>query len=230
MAADTTAQAATWFPLLPSRELAGAGALVAAFAQGQELAVWRSDAGKAQVWENRCPHRSVRLTLGQVIDNRLSCAYHGWAYAADTAQCERIPAHPDRTPPANLCARTFACAERDGIVWATLQAEAAAGAPPSHPMPEGWVELRTLSVRAGADAVRAALATQGWTDAGDPLWRGSLGGHAATALLLPAQPALTMLHLRIEGAADLRDAHGAARQLRAQIESHASASNAGVTP
>ncbi|WP_390367211.1 Rieske 2Fe-2S domain-containing protein [Variovorax dokdonensis] len=205
---------------MPSTDVAPASDVVAAFAQGQELAVWRSEAGSPQVWENRCPHRSVRLTLGQVVDGRLSCAYHGWSYAADSAQCERIPAHPDRTPPANLCVKTFACAERGGIVWARLDSpEAPATEPPLHPLPEGWQALRTLSVRASATATRLALAQFGWQrDGGDVLWLGALDGQPAQALLLEAQPELTMLHLRCETHSDLRARHAAARQLRAQIE------------
>ncbi|HDS0942401.1 TPA: Rieske 2Fe-2S domain-containing protein, partial [Pseudomonas putida] len=31
---------------------------------GQEMAVWRDDNGAVNVWENRCPHRGLRLTLG----------------------------------------------------------------------------------------------------------------------------------------------------------------------
>ena len=213
-----------WFPLVPSTDVAPASDVVAAFAQGQELAVWRSETGAAQVWENRCPHRSVRLTLGQVIDNRLSCAYHGWSYAADSAQCERIPAHPDRTPPAGLCVKTFACAERGGIVWARLDAaDAPSSEPPMHPMPEGWVALRTLTVRASAVAARLALRGLGWQSDDDVLWTGMLDGQPAQALMLEAQPDLTMLHLRCASSDDLRSRHADARQLRTQIESFAGA-------
>jgi len=212
-----------WFPLLPGAEVAPASDVVGAFARGQELVVWRAADGTPQVWENRCPHRSVRLTLGQVVDNRLSCAYHGWSYAADSARCERIPAHPDRTPPANLCARTFTCAERDGTVWAWLGADAPAAEPPAHPLPPGWAPLRTLSLRCSAPMARLALAALGWRHEGGALWSGRLGDQPAQALLLEAQSELAMLHLRCGAPGALRDVHALARQLRADIESQAGA-------
>ena len=42
---------------------------------GQELAVWRDDAGEVNVWENRCPHRGVRLSLGVNVGDQLKCQY-----------------------------------------------------------------------------------------------------------------------------------------------------------
>ena len=31
---------------------------------GQELAIWRADDGFVNIWQNRCLHRGVRLTIG----------------------------------------------------------------------------------------------------------------------------------------------------------------------
>jgi phenylpropionate dioxygenase-like ring-hydroxylating dioxygenase large terminal subunit len=31
---------------------------------GREFAVWRADDGNVNVWENRCLHRGVRLSIG----------------------------------------------------------------------------------------------------------------------------------------------------------------------
>jgi phenylpropionate dioxygenase-like ring-hydroxylating dioxygenase large terminal subunit len=60
----------------------------------QELVVWRDRDGASHVWEDRCPHRGMRLSFGFVRGNHIACLYHGWAY--DTAgQCRAIPAHPD---------------------------------------------------------------------------------------------------------------------------------------
>jgi phenylpropionate dioxygenase-like ring-hydroxylating dioxygenase large terminal subunit len=76
-----------WHPVARSADLRPGANIVAGFAEGQELALWRSAGGAAQAWDNRCPHRSVRFTLGQVIEDRLACAYHGWQYAAGNGQC-----------------------------------------------------------------------------------------------------------------------------------------------
>ena len=48
---------------------------------GRELAVWRADDGNVNVWENRCLHRGVRLSIGINEGAELRCQYHGWRYA-----------------------------------------------------------------------------------------------------------------------------------------------------
>ena len=52
---------------------------------GRELAVWRADDGNVNVWENRCLHRGVRLSIGINEGAELKCQYHGWRYANRSA-------------------------------------------------------------------------------------------------------------------------------------------------
>ncbi|WP_233835553.1 Rieske 2Fe-2S domain-containing protein [Paraburkholderia sp. ZP32-5] len=87
---------------------------------GVELALWRADDGRVNAWENRCPHRSVRLTLGVNTGGQLRCQYHGWQYRSDDGRCTVIPASSHMAPPNSLCARPFATAEADGFVWVSL--------------------------------------------------------------------------------------------------------------
>ncbi len=83
----------------------------------RELVVWRDDAGRSHVWEDRCPHRGMRLSFGFVRDNAIACLYHGWQY--DTAaRCRYIPAHPDIQVPGSIKVATYASVERLGVVWA----------------------------------------------------------------------------------------------------------------
>jgi phenylpropionate dioxygenase-like ring-hydroxylating dioxygenase large terminal subunit len=107
----------TWQPVLPSRELRACENIVAAISQGEELALWRSADGAVQAWEDRCPHRGTRLSLGQVVDGRLSCAYHGWEFEADGGRCAAIPAHPQMTAPHGVCVKTFEATESQGMIW-----------------------------------------------------------------------------------------------------------------
>ncbi|MGB1508948.1 MAG: Rieske (2Fe-2S) protein, partial [Paracoccaceae bacterium] len=37
-----------------------------AFVNGKDVVVWRSTSGKLSAWENRCPHRGMRLSHGFV--------------------------------------------------------------------------------------------------------------------------------------------------------------------
>ena len=47
------------------------------------IALYRGDDHKLRAVENRCAHRQLKLSHGEVNDCNLVCAYHGWTY--DTA-------------------------------------------------------------------------------------------------------------------------------------------------
>jgi phenylpropionate dioxygenase-like ring-hydroxylating dioxygenase large terminal subunit len=93
------------------------------------LAIWRDSAGQVHVWEDRCPHRGTRLSLGSVRDDSVRCAYHGWSFGND-GRCKHIPALP-ALGEAGLKARaaSFAVQERHGLVWACLGTPGAAVPP-----------------------------------------------------------------------------------------------------
>lgn len=121
---------------------------------GYGIAVWRGKEGGVQVWEDRCPHRGMRLSFGFVRDNRLTCLYHGWTYAKD-GQCKVIPAHPDLEPPKTICVKTHRAASHRGIVFANL-AETPEAPPPAED--DGWQPVRSLFVDQPLEKVRAFLA------------------------------------------------------------------------
>ena len=104
-----------WVPIALGRDIP-AGVTRAVLLAGQELVIWRGDGGSAQVWEDRCPHRGMRLSFGFVRGDSLNCLYHGWQYGA-AASCLRIPAHPDLTVPPSIRARAFASAESGGMIF-----------------------------------------------------------------------------------------------------------------
>ena len=107
---------ANWYPIARSDDLPPRhvfhGLLL-----GRELALWRADDGYVNVWENRCLHRGVRLTLGHNEGRELRCQYHGWRYANRSAGCTYIPAHPADAPARTICNVTFPMVERYGFVW-----------------------------------------------------------------------------------------------------------------
>ena len=123
---------------------------------GRELAVWRADDGFVNVWENRCLHRGVRLTVGTNDGRELVCRYHGWRYASRTAGCTYIPAHPADAPARTICNRTFPAVERYGLVWSGADPD---GEPPTIEALEsgGAFGLRGLAVHAPSDLVVDAL-------------------------------------------------------------------------
>ena len=126
---------------------------------GQELAIWRADDGFVNVWQNRCLHRGVRLSIGTSDGAELKCAYHGWRYASRNAGCTYIPAHPADSPARTICNHVYRSTERHGLVWAALEPD---GDLPEHDeIPDDAVVMRGIAVNAPVEVVNAALANTG---------------------------------------------------------------------
>ena len=123
---------------------------------GREFAVWRADDGFVNVWENRCLHRGVRLTLGMNDGSELVCRYHAWRYASRTAGCTYIPAHPADAPARRICNITYPAREAWGMIWA---GERASGDVPELEGFDRHTVLRPLPVNASSGLVLDELAS-----------------------------------------------------------------------
>lgn len=215
-----------WHPVVAANELRAGDNIVGALVQGQEMALWRSLEGAPQAWENRCPHRGVRLTLGRVVSGRLSCAYHGWEYAAGSGRCAAIPALRDMPVPGKVCVKTYPVVEAQAMLWVNLDNSASvdflltpAATPTSAPM-----FCRTLALRADIGQVRHGLLQREFQADGESSWRGSLAQLPVIAFTLCAAPALSFIHLWFAaqpGKQVPRELFAAARRLRADIEASA---------
>ncbi|MGQ0502769.1 MAG: Rieske 2Fe-2S domain-containing protein [Panacagrimonas sp.] len=106
-----------WHPVLAADRLAP-GQHQAAQLLGHELLLWRGSDGELHAWEDRCPHRGTRLSLGQVDGNAVVCRYHAWRFGADGA-CQLVPAQPGAPLPGRGVHRFAAC-EAHGLVWVCL--------------------------------------------------------------------------------------------------------------
>jgi len=109
-----------WFPVVRSQEV-GLRHIHRSQLLNQELAIWRDDDGQINAWENRCPHRGTRLSIGLNTGAEIRCQYHGWRYASQSGQCTFIPAHPAMEPSPRYCVNTFECIEKYGYVWVRLE-------------------------------------------------------------------------------------------------------------
>jgi phenylpropionate dioxygenase-like ring-hydroxylating dioxygenase large terminal subunit len=128
-----------WHPVAAAAALT-AGVIQPVRLLEHELIIWRSADGAVHAWDDRCPHRGARLSLGHVTDDQVICAYHGWRFDG-TGQCRFRPAQPDVAPPAALRADRFHAAEAHGLVWVSL-GEPARDLPP---LPEhGDARLRSV--------------------------------------------------------------------------------------
>ncbi len=81
---------------------------------GEPIVLYRQADGTVGALEDRCIHRNLPLSLGEVCGNRLVCAYHGLAYAADGRVVD-IPCQ-DHIP-GHAKIRSYPAIERDQAVW-----------------------------------------------------------------------------------------------------------------
>jgi nitrite reductase/ring-hydroxylating ferredoxin subunit len=168
-----------WFPVARSEEVISRH-VVQAQLLGQEIAVWRDDAGSINAWENRCPHRGVRLSIGFNTGIELRCQYHGWRFATGSGQCTFIPAHPNQKPASAIRATTYGCVERYGFVWVSLGRQTATPALPALATLQATT-LRSAVVQAPASTVAQSLLL-GYRFSADPMnTPGSMGDASVVA-------------------------------------------------
>ena len=80
------------------------------------IALYRGQDGQLVALENRCAHRQLSLSLGQVNGNRLVCCYHGWAYNQEGLVVD-IP-HDLFDKPMPACKiRSYPVKVRYGLIW-----------------------------------------------------------------------------------------------------------------
>lgn len=81
---------------------------------GRPIVLFRTPAGVGALVD-RCPHRNVPLSEGQVVGGALRCAYHGWRFEPD-GRCTAIPGFAG-APGAAHRAPAHAAREQQGYVW-----------------------------------------------------------------------------------------------------------------
>ena len=82
----------------------------------QPIVLYRDRNHQIYALEDRCPHRQVRLSYGQVIGNRLQCAYHGWCFDA-AGYCVSVPSLTDDQKLPTCKLQTYPVKEQDGFIW-----------------------------------------------------------------------------------------------------------------
>ena len=120
--------------------------------EGREIVLWRATDGAIQAWDDRCPHRGMRLSYGFVRGGSLNCLYHGWEYAG-SSRCVRIPAHPDLEVPKTIHATAYAVRDMSGLVWMNFDPSSASEPPDT----QFGVPLITTAINRPIEDVRAAL-------------------------------------------------------------------------
>ncbi len=82
----------------------------------QSIALFRGEDGEFHALENRCAHRQLKLSMGQVENCQLVCAYHAWKY--DTkGRVVDIPDMFGREKLPDVSIRSYPVKVRYGLVW-----------------------------------------------------------------------------------------------------------------
>ncbi|MEA5508976.1 aromatic ring-hydroxylating dioxygenase subunit alpha [Crocosphaera sp. UHCC 0190] len=82
----------------------------------RSIVLYRDSKGKIHGLDNRCPHRQVKLSEGQVVENSLECAYHGWQFNQE-GNCIVIPYLTESQQLPNCQIYAYPVQESDGFIW-----------------------------------------------------------------------------------------------------------------
>lgn len=118
-----------WQPAALVDELAGERPVCRVRLLGEDLVLFRDEAGRYGLLDRHCAHRGADLTFGRREDGGLRCPFHGWLFDA-TGACLEQPAEPVGGQFCKSVRQTaYPCREAGGIVFAYL----GKGAPPALP-------------------------------------------------------------------------------------------------
>ena len=102
-----------WRAVVATDDL-GPGQVVERAVDGEDVVVWRTEAGEPCVMEARCPHTWTHLgTEGAVQGDELVCTAHFWRFATDGSG-SKVNVNGRRDPKGDI--RVYECRERDGQI------------------------------------------------------------------------------------------------------------------
>jgi phenylpropionate dioxygenase-like ring-hydroxylating dioxygenase large terminal subunit len=104
-----------WYVLRESKEIKDKP--VGVTRMGEKLVFWRDGTGNLSCLRDKCPHRGVELSIGQVVKGRIQCPFHGFEY--DTSgRAVFVPANGRNAPvPQAFRAHSYPAYEAHGFVW-----------------------------------------------------------------------------------------------------------------
>jgi nitrite reductase/ring-hydroxylating ferredoxin subunit len=118
-----------WQPAALAEDLAKPRPVKRVRLLGEDLVLFRDNAGRYGLLDRHCAHRGADLAFARCEDGGLRCPFHGWLYDASGA-CLEQPAEPaGSTFHQKVRQPAYPCVEHAGIVWAYL----GPGEPPPFP-------------------------------------------------------------------------------------------------
>jgi phthalate 4,5-dioxygenase oxygenase subunit len=87
---------------------------------GEELVLFRDQAGQIGLIGKHCPHRGASLEYGDIEDGGIRCPYHGWLFNV-RGQCLEMPAEPKASKfPEKVKHLSYPVQEQGGLIFAYL--------------------------------------------------------------------------------------------------------------
>ena len=106
-----------WHPIALSGDLPAGGAPAPVQILGENLVLFRDEAGRPGLLGINCPHRSADLSYGRIEDGGLRCLYHGWLFDI-AGRCLEQPGEPaDSTYKDEIRHTAYPCRELAGIIF-----------------------------------------------------------------------------------------------------------------
>ena len=104
-----------WYPVEELRRIKPETVVEVVFWK-RSIALFRGKDGTFQAVEDRCAHRQLKLSLGDVQGCRLVCAYHGWEYGGK-GRPAGVPHDREGRSFPNLALKTYPVKVRYGLIW-----------------------------------------------------------------------------------------------------------------
>lgn len=110
-----------WYPGIESRRVGRKPVRLTML--GDDLVLFRDNAGKVAALSDWCPHRGARLSLGVCeFEGTITCPYHGYTFDGAGQCVAGLIERPDSPFIAKLRARAYPTEERMGIVFVWMGA------------------------------------------------------------------------------------------------------------
>jgi phenylpropionate dioxygenase-like ring-hydroxylating dioxygenase large terminal subunit len=108
-----------WHAVMPLSRLAD-GQPVPFKLMGEDIVLFLDAQGQPAALQDRCCHRTAKLSKGRCVNGTLECGYHGWTYNA-AGRVIRIPQYEEtRAIPADYGTPGYRCLAKYGYAWVAL--------------------------------------------------------------------------------------------------------------
>ncbi|MBE9606531.1 aromatic ring-hydroxylating dioxygenase subunit alpha [Acetobacteraceae bacterium H6797] len=107
-----------WYPVMPLQMLEDGPKPFRLL--GKDIVLWIDGEGRPSALEDRCCHRTAKLSKGFYANGMLACGYHGWEFNAE-GTVMRVPQRPvDKQGRTNMRVPAYHCVGRYGYAWVAL--------------------------------------------------------------------------------------------------------------